>query len=94
MVKGCKLMYNTIVNNLLKNSNPSSIEYDVMYELRDFKRLHYLRLVDENKKRIGKFGKKFIQEMKGQVGDVLDLLIQESIRNEVVYRWQKLKKEN
>ena len=87
-------MYDTIVNGLVKSSNMKSIEYDILIELKDFKKVDYTKLIKENKKRVCKFGKSLIQEMRGKVGGILDLLVQESIRNEVVYIWQKTKRKN
>ena len=83
-------MYDEIINELLAKSSRASIEYDILYKLNDMTQADYIKLYRENSKRVIKYAKTLLKTLGADTMlYMLDMLLQESIRNEVMYRWKK-----
>lgn len=85
-------MYNTIVKTLVSKSNISDIENDVLCATSHLQREDYIKMYRLNKDKIRLYGLNFIRAMGTDTKYMLDMLIQESIRNEVLQKWQEIKK--
>ena len=83
-------MYDDIINELLTKSSRATIEYDILYKLNDMTQADYIKLYRENSKRVIKYAKTLLKTLGADTMlYMLDMLLQESIRNEVMYRWKK-----
>ena len=85
-------MYEEIVNEMLKNSDTSNIENDILYRLNELTTADYVKMFKENKKRVVKYANNMLKTLGADtLVYMLDILLEEAIRNEVMYIWKKQK---
>ena len=85
-------MYEEIVNEMLKNSDTSNIENDILYRLNELTTADYVKMFKENKKRVVKYANNMLKTLGADtLVYMLDIFLEEAIRNEVMYIWKKQK---
>ena len=85
-------MYEEIVNEMLTKSSTASIENDILYRLNNMTQADYIKLFKENRKRVVKYANNMLKTLGADtLVYMLDMLLEEAIRNEVMYIWKKEK---
>lgn len=85
-------MYEEIVKEMLTKSSTASIENDILYRLNNMTQADYIKLFKENRKRVVKYANNMLKTLGADtLVYMLDILLEEAIRNEVMYIWKKEK---